>query len=73
MKVKQLIEQLQKLPEDTEVWVSKDEEGNGFNPLEDIDYASVWFHSNWEFDYVAEEDKDEYPEDEFKHIVVLWP
>lgn len=73
MKIKDLIKELNSLPEDTEVWVSKDAEGNGFEPLGEVDYSSVWFHSNWEFDYVAEEDKDEYPKDEFKYIVVLWP
>lgn len=73
MKVKELIKQLQEIPEDTEVWVSRDEEGNGFNPLGGVDFAKVWFTDNWEFQFTIEDELDEYPEDELRDIVVLWP
>ncbi len=74
MKVKELIKHLQELPEDTEVWLSKDEEGNDFNPLTEVNFCDVWRHSDWEFDFIdPDEGLDAYPKDQVQEMVVLWP
>ena len=72
MKVENLITQLEKIPGDTEVWVSRDEEGNGFNPLTEVNFTKVWRHGKWEFDFL-EEDESDYPQDQLQDLVVLWP
>lgn len=73
MKVKELIKQLKTLPEDTEVWLSSDEEGNDFNPLLDLGFCLAWRHSKWEFDLIDPDEKDEYPQDQIQELLVLWP
>jgi len=73
MKVKRLIEQLKDIPEDTEVWLSSDEEGNDFNPLTEVNFCHAWRHSKWEFDLIDPDEKDEYPEGEVQELLVLWP
>ena len=48
MTVKQLIEELQKIDPELEVLLSKDEEGNGFSPL-DENYGIGYYapYNNW--------------------------
>lgn len=73
MKVKRLIEQLKEIPEDTEVWLSSDAEGNNFNSLSESDLYKVWFMDDYEFEFTVEDELNSYPEDGLKDIVVLWP
>lgn len=84
MKVKELIEALQKIDPECEVILQKDSEGNGYSPLEDIDDDAIYIANNdWSGDvyslqWTAEEvDIDE---DEWEDIkrsspkcVVLFP
>lgn len=46
MKVKDLIELLQTMPEDADVILQKDAEGNGFSPLEGADADCVYVPYN---------------------------
>jgi len=77
MKVKELIEQLQKLPQDIDVLLSSDEEGNSFNVYsgdtsvgvfdpEGGEWSAFTCKENWESD----KDGAPYPGD---NAVVLWP
>ena len=82
MKVKDLINQLQKLDQESIVVLSRDPEGNGFNPLEDVE--SSMFHEEWEEvrlkELTPELEEQGYSdedlgleEDGFIPAVVLWP
>lgn len=62
MTVKQLIEALKKLPEDSTVMVAHDEEGNHFSPLDEVEKG--------DWDVLDEECRWNHPTDV---AVVLWP
>ena len=77
MKVRELIEELKQLPQDVEVILSRDEEGNGFNPFsgdfsigvydpDGDDWSQFTTKENWEDD----KDGEPYPGD---NAVVMWP
>lgn len=69
--VKNLIEELQKLPQNLKVIVSSDPEGNSFNNLQGVDLT----HYDGEF-ILDKEDLQEYIDDDFdeiEEVVVLWP
>ena len=75
MKVSTLKELVKAIPDDMNdavVYVSTDEEGNGFNPLYSVDMTSVADYGDGELsfynpDYHGEDDED------FVSAVVLWP
>lgn len=74
MKVKELIEILEKLNPDREVVLSSDEEGNRFNTLFDVGIGDWWDEEN-DFiqddpDYLAELIADDTP---LVGAVCLWP
>ena len=84
MKVKQLIKELKKCNPESEVIVAKDEEGNGFSPLADIDgencvYTpdSTWsgelFDSRWTPDEACLDKKEHAKMLKKKRAVFLWP
>lgn len=80
MQVKDLIEQLQTLPPDVEVVLSKDSEGNGFSPYADPCLGYYFADTSWSGDFYDDvsmhDEPDEYPDiDEEKMIraVCLWP
>lgn len=64
MTVGQLREQLEQLPEELIIVMSKDAEGNGYSPLSSVERALYSAESNWSGEVHDEED----PED-----VDLWP
>jgi hypothetical protein len=67
MKVKELVEQLQNLPEECEVLLSRDGEGNSFSKLSDWSLGSIEEGAaafNVEVDHDADDDYN---------AVVLWP
>jgi len=71
MRVRDLIEELQKVDPDLIVIMSKDEEGNGFKSLAvaQEDYA---YKEGYGWEVVAPEDVEEY-EDVISPVVCLWP
>lgn len=73
MKVKDFIELLKKIPEDFEVLIAQDEEGNGFDILGNISKECAEIRD--EIDLIHPEDfPDYYPNEEYKHnAIVLWP
>lgn len=73
MKVKVLIKQLQALPPNHEVVLSKDAEGNGFSPLADIGVYMYVPDSTWSGSVVGKEDAEEQDEKYQENSVVLWP
>ena len=64
MTVKELIIQLQKLDQKSLVVLSKDEEGNGFSPLADVDTGKYEADSTWGGELV---------ETGGVKCIVLWP
>lgn len=74
MTVGELIEILLELNPKLPIFVSRDEEGNGFNPLTNV---GTYFGTGEESDGVIynedEFDLSEYEEDEYQRIVVIWP
>ena len=68
MKVKELIRRLSKENQDCEVLLSRDEEGNGFEPLVGIELCKY----EKEYGEVYSDDDEEAPE-ECKTVIVLWP
>lgn len=75
MKVHELITLLQDLPEDHEVYVSSDEEGNTITRLAVAD-ESWGFpeRDGYRLDTVADEDVGtEYDKEDLVQAVVLWP
>ncbi len=87
MKVKELIKVLESLPQDYDVILSKDGEGNGFSPLPSEDYCysigmyiseSTWAGEFWNEDHMQDPENVEcfqdYHDDDFEsNAVVLWP
>jgi hypothetical protein len=79
MIVSDLIEQLQELPPDLEIIMSKDAEGNRFSPLSDIDQQRYRAESTYEGSMLHEVDKDYYGEDWDEMVensipaVFFWP
>lgn len=66
MTIKQLISYLEKRDPKATVLVSRDEEGNGFSPLVEVDAGGVWNRQ----DYAS------HPDDignTKKNAVCLWP
>ena len=71
MNVKQLIAKLAELPEDMEVIIQKDAEGNEFSPLNDVDTESLYIpysdcsgeaysvHSSAEDEFMSDEEWSE--------------
>lgn len=47
MKVKDLIKKLQKLDPNSSVVMSRDSEGNGFSPLEDVEVGVYFQDETW--------------------------
>jgi hypothetical protein len=51
MNTKQLIEYLQQFPDDTEIVLQKDAEGNGYSPLAGADHGYYVPDSTWSGDF----------------------
>lgn len=74
MKVKDLKEKLKNLPEDLEVILASDAEGNEFIPLADLEEVRYEAENNYYGYVVDEEDWDEEIDGQFKtNAVALWP
>ena len=60
MTVKELKEQIENLPDDMEVILQKDAEGNGYSPLSDVDSNCVyipettWYGGMYSLDWTAD-------------------
>lgn len=73
MKVSELIKQLEAYPQDHEVWVASDEEGNHFSELYEATHQWL-FEDGYDSSTVAEEDIGPYySENDLKKVVVIWP
>lgn len=76
MKVSELIKELKKLPQDLPVVLSRDEEGNGFNGLVDIEQTVMKLDGCNAYEDVSNEDGSPVePNSELGYIevVLLWP
>lgn len=82
MNVKRLIEELQKLPQDAEVIMSTDSEGNGYSPLAELDIGSMdpYYADRYYIeDYYSDGHSDEQcclepgERDSFLKVICLWP
>jgi len=80
MTVKELIEALQKLPQDHQVLIASDAEGNDINNFEDLSvgyFGKPGEINPWDNGYVDEADWN--PENDYEgaypgdNAVVLWP
>jgi hypothetical protein len=71
MNVRELIAQLSALDPDLPVLVSRDQEGNGFLPLDEVE-SSAAIHEAFEWQVLHPDYEDEYT-DELVRVVVLWP
>ena len=83
MTVKELKELLKDEPDDREVYLSQDEEGNGFKPFSGFSHSifdednEMMYDPSWEFDQVdcdfeTEEEWEEYKKTA-KISLVIWP
>lgn len=80
MNKQQLIEEINKLPDDVDILSSKDDEGNGYRWINGIslEYIDKSEDTGWETDSVmSEEDiRDDYTEEEIalylKRVAVIW-
>lgn len=73
MTVKGLLDQLNKMPPDLEVWLSIDEEGNAFREVFEADVSpGVAEDDDWR-PVAAEDIGEHYHEDDIVHKVVIWP
>ena len=80
LKVKDLIEQLQKFDPELPVMSQRDPEGNGYSPLSGADIACYKQIDDWEWEVYDIDDiqymiDEEYiiSEEEVKYCVVVWP
>lgn len=84
MKVKDLRDILASLPDDMEIIMSKDSEGNNFSPLYEVDKNSIYipettwygtvYHDSWTAEEACFDDKEEWQEVlKNPRVLVLWP
>ena len=84
MKVGDLIKQLQNLPEDMDIILQKDSEGNGYSPLEGLDSDAIYipettwsgevYTTNWDAEDANMEEKEwEELKKNNKKCCVLYP
>jgi hypothetical protein len=73
MKVKQLKKLLEKFPDNYEVVISSDGEGNSYSPLADAGETMYVADSTWSGEIRSEEDCKDFDEDYKENAVVLWP
>jgi hypothetical protein len=74
MNVGELRAALADLPEDMEIYLSSDEEGNSHHRLAEVDSESFIYDAGWEVEAVNPVDVPEFydPED-LTRGVILWP
>lgn len=72
MTVKDLIEQLQDLPQTHEVVMSKDAEGNSHSPVAELAEGVYVADSTWSGDYYSTQDAAD-EEINGKPVICLWP
>ncbi len=70
MKAIDLIRKLNAFPANAEVVIAKDEEGNGFNELEEVEYSAIE-RDGYEIDVLHPDDEDD--DGEYERAIVLWP
>lgn len=74
MNIKQLIEKLKEYPENMQVKVAQDPEGNGFSSLEDIEQS--YFREDWNeifnMEDLLEQEKEEIG-NVVTEVLILWP
>lgn len=74
MKVHELIAELSKLPQDFEVFVSSDAEGNSYNELTDVSVSPYVFDDPYyEYHLIHPDDLGEYDDDVIGYAVYLYP
>ena len=71
MKVRELIEMLEKLDDDVMVVMSRDSEGNGFSPIADVDASHYTAFNTHSGECLHPDDVADYPDAE--PCVCLWP
>lgn len=68
---------LRELPDDLEVLVARDPEGNGFNKLYagavGVNYIEKNSDKHGHAEVIADEDAADYDEDELEQRLVIWP
>ena len=80
MNKQQLLEEINKLPDDIDILSSKDDEGNGYRWINGIslEYIDKSEDTGWETDSVMSEEDimDDYTEEEvelyLKRVAVIW-
>jgi hypothetical protein len=75
MLVSDLIERLQTLPPDLEIWKSADDEGNDFDPVSIavVENAAHTYEARRnELSLIDQDDLDGWLPDEYRQVVVLW-
>ncbi len=65
MKIRELIQLLQELPDDLDVVMSKDAEGNNFSPFTGLCPGKYIADNTWSGEFTAELDEE--------NAVCLWP
>jgi len=77
MTVRQLIEQLSKLPPELEIVMSKDAEGNSYSPLSDCSLGCYMPYSTWSGEFSSEgnfeADREYFNKPLVVNAVCLWP
>jgi len=53
MKIKELVEELQKLPQDLDIVIATDEEGNGFHNFSGVEYGIITENDGWAVEFTA--------------------
>jgi len=71
MKIKELIEALSLFPQEREVIMARDPEGNGYSPLSDIDRCLYLPETSYSGEIFDEQDKTEF--EDAVPAIVLWP
>lgn len=78
MKIKELVEELQKLPQDLDIVIATDEEGNGFHHFSGLGFCEI-VEDGWSPEvnfFVYDEDGDETEEEftaENATAICFWP
>lgn len=73
MNVKQLREALEGIPDDVQVIMSSDEEGNSIKSLYEVDHSIAMKDGSRYYDLIDAADKDEYEASDLISVIVLWP
>lgn len=72
MTIKELKDKISHLDDNLEVYIARDEEGNGFSSLYSVETEHI-YNDDYDIEVIHEDNLEDYGDDHVKEGIVLWP